>query len=532
MGRALLLIPLAMSIAGSASAAERIEIVGNVALPTAVYQSAIILSDAARAKTATVADERTEQVARSVLDFLLASGYDLATVDATYAGDRIRVKVDEGRLDKIIFLRQGTLQTLELKLSIDLPGDIFNRPLLEQQLREVVRDTDVTKATFRVLQIERRDNSVKFPQVPGRRLLQGLDIIRPGAPHELHIYLERPDRKDGLRLQVGIASPDGLYVGLAVDEADVFLEGDRLDTATRAGFRLDSDIDTASNPVGLSRLALSTEWHTPKFGELVSSFLRLEANVWARLREDLGVANYYFLPVAASLNFEVAATERLKIAIGGGFEERLLFGVDAVEGETIADLVENTENTDLRFFIGGDVEWLIGEPQLRLDRQHKLTFEGRFLGKGSLSRSQVITKLAVAYDNVIPFGFDELHLGARGADIFGEPRFYDELSIGDGFLRAAFGNTIYFLRAAGTTVEYRLAISRDVLKISIFDDFAVYQDRIDRQEVFGIRAATTFGGGVHLLFLDAFQLNAYAGLGIAAGREVGFGIALSIKRAY
>ncbi len=528
-GRIVAWVLLFVALAPRAEA-YTIHIRGNVALPNAVYQTAIFLSDAARKKTAKKPKRRAREVARSTLDFLLASGYDLATVTATISGDNLYVDVEEGRLDKIIFMRQGTLRTLELKLSIKLPGDIFNRALLEQQLEALVRETDVTKATFKVVKVQ--DVPHAGVQIEEPRLLRGLELLKAGAPHELHIYLERPDRTDGLRLGVGIRSPDGFYGKVAYNDSDLVFAGDRLDTEARIGFRLDDDISTSSNPIGLSRMQAAIELHSPPFGEFVSTFIRLDANLFARLRRDLNVANYYYAPLDASVNAAAQATSSMRISLGVGVEERFLFGIDPVEGEEVVPLVEETEREDLRIFATGEIDFEFARDDLRLDRRHHLQLRGRHLTAGHLSRANVITKLFLEYENMWALGYDEFHIGVNGAHIFGKPFFYDELSIGDGFLRATFGNDIFLKRALGASVEYRVSLSRDTVKISIFDDVAAYQDLDALREPGDLKAATVFGLGLHVLLLDAFQLNTYAGLGIAPGRELGFGVAVSVLRAY
>lgn len=525
VGWVLLLVALAPR-----AEAYPIQIRGNVALPNAVYQTAIFLSDAARERTAKTPKKRVREVARSTLDFLIASGYDLATVSATIADDILYVDVEEGRLDKIIFMRQGTLRTLELKLSIKLPGDIFNRPLLEQQLDQLVRDSDVTKATFKVVKVENVAHT--GVQIDEPRILRGLELLKAGAPHELHIFLERPDRTDGLRLGLGIRSPDGAYGKVAYNDSNLVFEGDRLDTEARIGFRLDDEISTRSNPIGLSRMQAAIELHSPPFADLVSTYLRLDANLFARLRRDLNVANFYYAPLEASVNASVQATTAMRVSLGVGMQERFLFGIDPVEDMEVVPLVEETEREDLRIFMGGKIEFDFPRDDLRLDRRHYLLLDGRFLTEGNLSRSNVITKLFLEYENMWPLGYDELHIGVHGAHIFGKPFFYDELSIGDGFLRAAFGNDIFLKRALGASIEYRVSLSRDTVKLSIFDDVAAYQDLDAARDPGDLRAATVFGMGLHVLLLDAFQLNTYAGLGIAPGRELGFGVAVSVQRAY
>src|SRR5215470_20422370 len=103
---------------------------GNVALLEDVYRSYLDLPANTHATPATA---RT--VATRLASFLHRAGYALAIVRARPEGEQIVVDVDEGRLDKIIFLGGGAFETLRLRLDLHLHDDVFNRPELERQLK-------------------------------------------------------------------------------------------------------------------------------------------------------------------------------------------------------------------------------------------------------------------------------------------------------------------------------------------------------------------------------------------------------------
>ena len=65
----------------------------------------------------------------------------------------IEVHVDEGRLEKIIFLGVGTLKTLRLKLDLNLPHHVFNRPNLIRQLKYLGNRHGVSKITFKLVPV-------------------------------------------------------------------------------------------------------------------------------------------------------------------------------------------------------------------------------------------------------------------------------------------------------------------------------------------------------------------------------------------
>src|SRR3954464_12228151 len=88
---------------------------GNVALLEDVYRSALDLPANTNASPATA---RT--VATRLASFLHRAGYALATVRARAEGEQIVVDIDEGRLDKVIFLGGGAFETLRLRLDVHL----------------------------------------------------------------------------------------------------------------------------------------------------------------------------------------------------------------------------------------------------------------------------------------------------------------------------------------------------------------------------------------------------------------------------
>src|SRR5205807_3097248 len=88
---------------------------GNVALLEDIYRSSLDLPANARAT-----DDTARQTATRLSRFLHRAGYGLASVRARVQGEQIVVDVDEGRLDKVIFLGGGAFETLRLRLELHL----------------------------------------------------------------------------------------------------------------------------------------------------------------------------------------------------------------------------------------------------------------------------------------------------------------------------------------------------------------------------------------------------------------------------
>src|SRR5713101_1369489 len=111
---------------------------GNVGLVEDVYRTVLELPTGTKATPATA---RT--VASRLQKILHDSGYVLATVSA----------LDEGRLDKIIFLGGGAFETLRLRLELNLRDGIFNKPELERQLRALGRRLGLGEFAYEVVPV-------------------------------------------------------------------------------------------------------------------------------------------------------------------------------------------------------------------------------------------------------------------------------------------------------------------------------------------------------------------------------------------
>ena len=70
------------------------------------------------------------------------------------------------------------------------------------------------------------------------------------------------------------------------------------------------------------------------------------------------------------------------------------------------------------------------------------------------------------------------------------------------------------------------------MKVGLFDEVVLFGtiDRARGSE--SLRVADSFGIGFHALFLDAFELDLYAGLALSRKADLGSGVTLSIRQAY
>src|SRR6185295_9126810 len=80
-------------------------------------------------------------------------------------------------------------------------------------------------------------------------------------------------------------------------------------------------------------------------------------------------------------------------------------------------------------------------------------------------------------------------------------------------LHGAFGSD-YVRRAASINTEFRFSITRDVLKVGVQSEVALYT-AVDRSSDAGpLLLATSLGPGLHILLEGMFQLDVYATFGL------------------
>src|SRR6202011_3042405 len=106
-------------------------------------------------------------------------------VSAQVQGGQIVVDIDEGQLDKIIVLGEGLMKTFRLKLDLSMPAGVFNRPLLERQLRSLAKRYQLRHYSYRLVPAETQDSHAG--QIAELEPLLGVRGFQPGERYELHL---------------------------------------------------------------------------------------------------------------------------------------------------------------------------------------------------------------------------------------------------------------------------------------------------------------------------------------------------------
>ncbi len=509
---------------------------GNRLLPDEIYLAVLSLPAGAQADEVTA-----KSVARQLVTFLRKAGFLLARVRAEAKEQGIEVHIDEGRLARVVFRGQGSLTSLRAKMRLDLPYNVFNAPSLERQLERLKRDLKLARAEYELVPLTgKAGEELQLSNMPGAAPLAEMmsplaELIRPlvevdevGA-HELHIFLSRTEWEGDLKLSVALNREDGLVVRSSLGARGPFVEDDR--------WRLYADAGAAylGPPTGDEKLTWTivrggAQYFTPEVLGL-RPLVWLAGEMQHRQRLDLSLLTYQWQSLRAALALQKGFGELSHVTVGGGVTREHLGRLEALQGDPAA-----TRYTDTRAVGLAEVALVFDEEALRIDQRHELVVEGWYLAPAERDQAW---RCGWRYQKAWSYGYNDLIIRSSGAAMGGDVIFpYDE-PVGERHLRGVFGRVYYVERVASGAIELRLSVTRDVLKLGLFADGAAFARdeplaegdlfaRLNAHTVF----ATSFGGGVHALVTQMFQLNIYMAVGYASDGNAGHGVSVQLKKAF
>jgi hypothetical protein len=511
---------IAIFLCSAPALAESVVVIrGNVLFDEQVYRSVLQLPD----RTPATADA-ARAAAITVRGFLRRAGYDLATVSARVEGDRIVIDIDEGRLDKIIVLGEGLLETLRFRLELSMPFEVFNRPILERQLRALGARYRLNRYSYELVPAEVQLNY--SPQIDELEPLLGVGGVMPGLRYSLHVHIASSPWSRGFAPGVSIGSPEGLGVGGHYREQDFYLPDDRWEVRGRLAGSMRDHLDTpGSRPVFTRALAEARWFSPPVFTDSLRPALTVRADLLSLQRADLHLEGFDQATLSASLDAGVFQPS-WTLALGGGIERRFLFGLVKALG---ADpVVDQTPRAQTRPYGEAIAELILNPDELRTDRKHRFGLEARFY-TGSPSSGRAVWVRA-GWQRRFPLGWHEVLWQVRGTLLLGEVLFPDEESVGD-HLDGAFGGD-FARKLASSMLEFRYSLLRDVFKVGLFYG-QVFFGAIDRATgTSSLRTAGAGGPALHLLLGDEFQVDVYVAVGWKSDGSVGFAPALVLRQVF
>lgn len=494
---------------------------GNVVLVDEVYRAVVDLPpDAAvDAPAATLLRDQLQS-------FLHEAGYELATVSVEPSGDAFEVDVDEGRLERVVWHGRLTVQTVRFQLGLKLPQEVFNRPALDREVARLSSALGISRVWYELRPTE--EIAHVGPQLEELPTIKGMELVKPRQRWELHIYFEEKEWDTGLGADLRTGYADGLEVGVNYQGEGLLFKSDRWRTAASAGAGLRNRVhDDALYPM-FSRGFAELRWYSPPLLHRTRPLIWLRGEGIARQRHDLGVENYFNTSADASVHLDYEFRKGVHLSLGGGFRWRRLFAIHAAEGLLLPPGIDAENERERTFALLRGELVFDASTQGRWDRRHELWFEARHF---FAITDPHYGEARAAYQRVFPFGWHDLIVKARGAWLWGEVVFHDEELVSGYHLRAVFGNE-WARRVASQQSEFRFSITRDLYKLSLFHDVAVF-GRVDRQTgAEELVVGNSFGPGFHALVEGVLQFDLYVAFGFNSRREFDAGVAALLLKVF
>ena len=509
---------------GQAPPPRLIRVRGNYVFNEETYTSVLGLP-----ADAIATPETADRVREALLRFLRNAGYVLGRVSVTVEDDYLDVEMDEGRLDKIVFVGTGTIEALRLKLDLNVPHHVFNRPDLERQLVELSTRYGLKNLSYELLWTHPVAHSML--QLGDLGSISGYAVIPPEVHFVLYVRVHETDWNVGLNAGLTLEFPDGLSADVGYRGQALLLDLDRWRVRAELGARLRNRIETNATYLALSRATIDARWYTPPlFFQGLRPFVWVGDEVLGFQRRDLDLERFYRNRTEGSLNVGYELIPGLTLSVGGGIEEKIIFGVEQVQPADPNEPFIPVRGFDaFHPFAHSDLEFIFNLDEIRRDRLHALELSSRHYW---MTNGAALNAVYLKYAKVFAIGWDDLEISARGAYLRGNVEFDFEEPVGGRYARGVFGDRFYVKKVGSVSAEFRWSLVRDLYKLSVFHDLVAF-DELDRLRHQGrLRVGDSLGPGFHALILDVFQLNIYYAFGFCTDGTFDHGFAASILKAF
>jgi len=409
-------------------------------------------------------------------------------------------------MHRVVFVGANTYRALLMRVDVNLPGDVFHRRTLDEELVAL-------KAKYGLLNVY---YGVRESSQPAET-----ELTRPElAQRILTIYVVAPERF-GWDLGIELQARWGLLPTVGVTVPDVLLADDRFHAEVAVAVPYREYAFQEAPAFQWVHGALGLGYRFPWFldGHVAPAVVASTA-VSQYHRADVGLGRFYLLRTTAAARGLLAFPPRFGLSLGVGLDHALVFLAERTAGDP-EELRDPGDLDELRYTVLLDATLALATEVLRRDQRDELGLSVRFASAGA-GDWMVDTRLSSQL--WFHLGPHDLLFQARGLYLVGDVRFWDEEALGGSYQRVYFGNRYWVREAAQLVVAARFAVWGNVLKLGLFHDGSVFGDRTGGGHRPGL--ANAFGPSLHSLFFDFVAFDLYYGFGFD---QRGFDHALSFE---
>ena len=489
-----------------------------------VFIDAVLLREMGLLETPAPSDAQVEVGLRRLYRFYRESGYTLVRIKPRRRGKTWNIYIDEGLLDSIIVVGAGWLNTYLVRRDL-LPYDVFNTYRVKQWLGQIARTYNLEKVEYRVITLN-DDDAGAFEENVGylEHFADSFLDLKMKPRYRLEVIIHKKDSVFDYTWGLFWDSTYGLGLEGHLRFGSVVLKHDRYGVyASVSGNRRASLQPGGGTDTVFTRAQLGLKGETPPLGV---SWLRLAVHSFADLynqqRADVPLQQLMYLKSEHALTLAARATDWMEIDAFGGYEVLKILATTAVTGDPVT--ISDTFTQGM--FTGGALRFNLTKPVLRRDLQDTLLLDGRVYFRFNAGN---FYRLHMDYQQVFFFGASELILRAGGRWRFGNSRLTDEFPVAGSHMRASWGR--YALKAGYAGAEFRLSLYRQLFKIGLLNDMAVY-GLLDRNRNESPVYADALGPGLFFMFFDVFLLKLYYAVGLDSNLDVAHTFSFSLNKVF
>jgi hypothetical protein len=258
------------------------------------------------------------------------------------------------------------------------------------------------------------------------------------------------------------------------------------------------------------------------------AFVALHSEGIARQRKDFGVENYFALRTEASVSLQTRPHRSVSLFAGTGVQYFIVGGLQAPFGAPEPAPV--VDPTRLRNFVEARLDLVFFDGGSRWDRRHAVFLEGRL--SASLTRFSLPTfaEARLAYQLVLPIGWHDVWIRAKGTWMSGDVVFPFEEVLGEQ-LPAAFGD-IWVQKAGGVRGEFRYSLVRDLYKVGVFANVVAYGQELRDEGRTVPRFGMGLGPTAHALIEGIFQLDIYLNFALLSTGRFSTGLLVLLNKVF
>ena len=508
---------------------ELLQFSGNLVFNDYAYRAILQLPKSAKADAKTA-----RAVVLQLTRFLKAAGYDLASVQAELQPDVIKLAIDEGHLDRVVITGESAVNTIRLRLELQQPFDVFNRPELEERLRALSKRLGLTGASYQLVKTKETGESSGgrfFQDTEAIEELREAGLLSEPGIYELHIAIRQGSWGKGFSPEVVVGGLDGLGLGGVFHGSRLLPIDDRWETRVRLGVTTLPTLDGTGSQIVLSRaLGELHYWGAPLAGNSFRPGILISSDLLEQSRRDVGYDLFRRETLQGAVGVGDAITPRFFFAAGFGAQARWFMDLDkaippslSMPGVPLPPAIPR----QLRPMMLSTLRFTLDPTQLRSDFRNPASFTSQvFRDDGQFSY-----RLDAAIDHATPVGWHELRWDAHAFAIGGVQQFFDQETLSD-YMQGAF-NDIFTKHLIEIGGEFRYSIFRDQLKVGVLAHLLTYGmlNTVPGQPELAA-VAGSIGVGAHSLVWDAINIDADLSVGHRSNGTSSPAFSLNLSQVY